>query len=114
MQVIKRLSNLSSNLKKLQNRTAQILTSALHSKSSAEIFSELGWISLAEMRHQHKAIMMLKVVNGLCPSYLSHMFTFHKTLNDYSLRSSNTDLVPPKTRTNYYKIGSQTMESSSV
>ena len=46
---------------------------------------------------------MFKVVNGLCPSYLSDMFTFHKTRNGYSLRSSNTDLVIPKTRTNYYK-----------
>ena len=55
------------------------------------------------MRHQHKAIMMLKVVNGLCPSYLLDMFTFHKTLNGYSLRSSNNDLVLPKTRTNFYK-----------
>ena len=48
--------------------------------------------------------MMFKVVNGLiCPSYLSDMFIFRKTLNDYSLRSSNTDLVLPKTRTHYYK-----------
>ena len=54
------------------------------------------------MRHQHKAILMFKVVNGFCPSNLSDMFTFHKSLNDYSLRSSNTDLVLPKTYTNYY------------
>ena len=56
------------------------------------------------MRHQHKAIMMCKVVDGLCPSYRSDMFTLHKALNDYSIRSSNTDLVLPKIGTNYLGV----------
>ena len=88
---------------KTSKSAARILTSSLYSKPSAEIRSELGWISFAEIRHQHKAIMMCKVVDGLCPYYRSDMFTLHKALNDYSIRSSNTDLVLPKIRTNYYK-----------
>ena len=60
--------------------------------------------------------MMLEVVNGLCPSYLSEMFTFN---DDYSLQSSRTNLALPKkkkTRTNYYKnnfFRSQDLECSS-
>jgi len=51
------------------------------------------------MRQQQKAIMMFKVINGLFPAYLSYMITFSKSLNDYSARSSKTDLQLQKTRT---------------
>ena len=47
--------------------------------------------------------MMFKIVNGLAPRYLNQMFTFNNTLNNYGLRSSNSDLELPKCRTNYYR-----------
>ena len=94
---------LANNLQKLQNRAARIITGASYYRRSADIRHELGWLSLVHMRQHHKAIMMFKVVNGLCPTYLSDMFTFNNSLNDYSLRSSRTNLELPKNRTNYYK-----------
>ena len=54
------------------------------------------------MREKQKAIMMYKIVYGLAPEYLTEMFTFHSSLNDYSLRQSKLNLELPANRTDYY------------
>ena len=47
--------------------------------------------------------MMFKIFSGLAPPHLTQMFTFNNTLNNYGLRSSNSDLVLPKCTTNNYE-----------
>ena len=47
---------------------------------------------------------MFKVIYGLCLSYLSDVSTFNKDLNNYSLRSSRTNLVLPKQKQAITKI----------
>ena len=84
--------NISETLEKqlqvLQNRAARIITGAPLLKSSSLILAELNWMNIKEMREKQKAIMMYKIVYGLAPEYLTEMFTFHSSLNDYSLRQS--------------------------
>ena len=40
---------------------------------------------LNSMRQFYKAVMMLKIVNGLAPPYLTRMFIFNYTQNNYGL-----------------------------
>ena len=84
--------NISETLEKqlqvLQNRVARIITGAPLLESSSLILAELNWMNIKEMREKQKAIMMYKIVHGLAPEYLTEMFTFQSSLNDYSLRQS--------------------------
>ena len=66
------------------------------------ILAELNWMNITEMREKQKAIMMYKIVHGLSAEYLTEMFTFHSSLNDYSLRQSKLNLMLPVNRTDYY------------
>jgi hypothetical protein len=59
-------------------------------------------MNIKEMREKQKAIMMYKIVHGLAPEYLTEMFTFHSSLNDYSLRQSKLNFELPVNRTDYY------------
>jgi hypothetical protein len=63
------------------------------------ILAELNWMNIKEMREKQKAIMMYKIVNGLAPEYLTEMFTFHSSLNYYSLRQSKLNFELPVNRT---------------
>ena len=94
---------LLDSLETLQNRAARVITGASYSKHSADIRHELGWLSLSETRQHHMALMMFKVNNGLCPSYLSDMFDVNTSWLSYDLRSSGMNLIVPKGRTNYFR-----------
>ena len=90
------------SLETLQNRAARV-ASASYSKHSDDIWHELGWLSLSEMRQHHMALMMFKVNHGLCPSYLSDMFDVNTSRLSYDLRSRGMNLIVPKARTNYFR-----------
>ena len=66
---------LSNKLQRLQNRAARVITDLPYTVRSEEIRKQLGWSSLLEMRNQHRAVMMYKIVHGLAPSYMAEMFT---------------------------------------
>ena len=83
-----------SNLQKLQNRAARIITGASSLQISSDVLCELGWMTLEAMRKRQKAILMFKILNGLTPPY-----SFH----DYGLRSSRMNLALPKSRTDFYR-----------
>lgn len=93
---------LDKQLQILQNRAARIITGAPLLKSSSLILAELSWMNIKEMREKQKAILMYKIVHGLAPDYLTEMFTFSSSLNDYSLRQSKLNLELPVNRTDYY------------
>ena len=93
---------LEKQLQILQNRAARIITGAPLLKSSSLILAELEWMNIKEMREKQKAIMMYKIVHGLAPDYLTEMFTFSSSLNDYNLRQSKLNLELPKNRSDYY------------
>ena len=79
--------NLSSKLRKLQNRAARILT-----------FSKLV--------HQHtvsKAIMMHSIVNNTASEYLTSRFVCCCDLTSYNLRENEYKLAVPQPLTEFYK-----------
>lgn len=95
---------LADQLQKLQNRAARIITGAPYKTiHTCDVFSELGWSSLAHNRKVQKAIMMYKIVNGYSPSYLSEMFEKQFGSTIYNLRSSDRNVQIPNVRTECYK-----------
>ena len=92
-----------TRLQKLQNRAALVITQQNYDIRSYEIREQLGWVTLANRRSQHKAIMMYKVLNGAAPSYLRDLFQTYSTISSYSLRNSDTNVLLPKPKTEYLK-----------
>ena len=82
---------------------ARVITSASYSKHSADIWCELGWLSLREKRQHHMALIMFKLNHGLCPSYLSDVFDINTSWFSYDFRSSRMNLIVPKAKTNYFR-----------
>ena len=62
--------NLSSNLQKLQNRAARVLTFSNYDRSTSELFQNLKWLTLVQQGVVSKAIMMHSIVNNTAPEYL--------------------------------------------
>ena len=95
---------LTDKLQKLQNRAARIITSSPYrTVRTHEVFSKLGWTSLANSRKMQKAIMMHKIMNDNAPSYLSDFFDKAIGHSSYNLRSSNRNVSVPAVRTECYK-----------
>ena len=94
---------LSKNLQTLQNRPARIVTGLPYTVRSARILQLLGWSSLAEIRMQHKAIMMYKIVHGLAPPYMTDMFREQLDPRVYDLQNSKLNLEIPAARISLFK-----------
>ena len=95
--------SLADQLQKLQNRAARIITGAPYTVHTCEIFSKLGWITLAQERKCQKATMIHKIMNNCAPSYLSEMLENQFGPTNYNLRSSEKSIQIPKVRTKCYK-----------
>ena len=61
--------NLSSKLRKLQNRAARVLTFSNYDCSTSELFQNLKWSKLVHQHAASKAIMMHYIVNNTAPEY---------------------------------------------
>ena len=72
---------------KLQKYAARIILDASPDSPSLPLFSELGWLNVFERTEFNKAVLLFKTVHGMCPGYLSSMFTFQPA-SVYGLRSS--------------------------
>ena len=72
---------------KLQKCAARIILDASPDSPSLPLFSELGWLNVFERTEFNKAVLLFKTVHGMCPGYLSSMFTF-QSASVYGLRSS--------------------------
>ena len=82
---------LAEKLQKLQNRAARVITHSTYDIRSHTLRQQLGWDDLQTRRNKHKAIMMYKIYHGLCPDYLSEMFTSRSMSTHYGLRSVSHD-----------------------
>ena len=74
-----------------------------HSKHSADIPHELGWLSLSEMRQHHMALMVFKVNHDLRLSYVSDMFHVNTIRLIHDLRSFRMNLKVSKAGTDYLR-----------
>ena len=63
----------TQRLQKLQNRAARVITQQGYDTKSNDIRNQLGWDTLDQKRHKHKAIMIHKTLNNLAPMYLEEL-----------------------------------------
>ncbi|CAB3984831.1 Hypothetical predicted protein [Paramuricea clavata] len=93
-------------LQKFKNRAARIITGAPYrTVHTCDVFSDLGWSTLAHNRKVQKAIMMHKIMNGNSPySYLSEMFEKQSGSTTYDLRSSDFNVRIPNVRTECFAV----------
>ena len=95
--------SLATELQKLQNRAAHILTFSLYDASVDNLFTSLAWKKLEAQREIQTASMVYKSLNGLSPQYLNSMFSYRNEVSSYSLRDSEGKLAIPPPRNNYVK-----------
>ena len=98
--------NLSSNLQKLQNCAAGVLTFSNYDWSTSELFQNLKWLKIVHQRavsSLSKAIMLHSIVNNTAPEYLTLHSVCRCDLTSYNLRENEYKLVVPQPRTEFYK-----------
>ena len=81
---------LKSQLDKVQNEAARIVTGCTKLVSVVDLYHESGWETLSQRRRKHKLILFYKMVNGLIPNYLNSLVP--PTIGDtcsYNLRNTN-------------------------
>ena len=81
---------LKSQLDKVQNEAARIVTGCTKLVSVVDLYHESGWETLSQRRRKHKLILIYKMVNGLTLNYLNSLVP--PTIGDtfsYNLRNTN-------------------------
>ena len=62
-----------------------------------------NWLNIYERIEYNKGVLLFKSVHGLCPSYISELFTFQNS-NVYSLRSAtNSNMCLPRPNREIFK-----------
>ena len=91
----------ANELEKIQHEAARIVSGATKLVSIDKLLKEVGWDTLSCRRKKHKQILFYKMINGLCPDYLSSLVpptvgnsTAYRLRNasDYKYIRSNTQL----------------------
>ena len=93
----------ASELEKIQNEAARIVTGATKLVSINSLSRETGWESLAQCREKHKMELFYKMQNDLSPDYLSVLVppTVGST-STYQLRNApNAQLIHANTQLYY-------------
>ena len=91
-----------SELDKIQNEAARIVTGTTKLVSIRALYEEIKWDTLEERRRKHKLNLFYKMVNGLSPPYLSSLLPLPvNRVSSYNLRNSN-DIQTIPARTNLY------------
>ena len=72
----------TDKLQKLHTRAARIITRADHSIRSSDVLNSLEWSNLEERRKRHLLVMMFKVFNNNCPTYLQERFHITSEIHD--------------------------------
>ena len=63
----------ANELEKIQHEAARIVSGATKLVSIDKLLKEVGWDTLSCRRKKHKQILFYKMINGLCPDYLSSL-----------------------------------------
>ena len=89
------------NLEKIQHEAARIVRGATKLVSIEKLLNEVGLDTLSCRRKKHKQILFYKMINGLCPDFLSSLvpptvgnnkaYSLHNA-SDYKYIRSNTQL----------------------
>ena len=82
---------------KFQKRAARVILDRSIDTPSADMFTELSWMTFPDRVKFQKSIIMYKILNNLSPSYLLDNFTLTSEVNQRSLRSTTENsLYIPK------------------
>ena len=93
-----------SQLQKLQNRAARIITKSSFDTPSRPLIVELGWKTIEELIGNESKTMVFKSLNDLAPQYLCNLFTKNSACSSRNLRDTETDLrLPEKNSANGQK-----------
>ncbi|MCG7877652.1 MAG: reverse transcriptase family protein [Candidatus Thiodiazotropha endolucinida] len=96
-------NNNIDRINKLQKRAARIILKADFTTPSAEMFEQLGWMSVASRINYNKAVFTYKALNNLTPSYISDLLKPTTQTHNRKLRSSdNGSLTLPRASTALY------------
>ena len=89
---------------KFQKRAARSILGKPLETPSAEMFSELHWMTFPDRVDYQKAILMYKITHNLTPSYLSDLFQFTSEIHSRTLRSTSENLLyVPKPKIEVYR-----------
>ena len=64
----------ANELEKIQHEASLIVSGATKIVSIEKILKEVGCNTLSCWRKKHQLILIYKMINGLCPDYLSSLF----------------------------------------
>ena len=90
----------SDLLEHVQYEAAKIVTRAMKGTSKHHLMQEIGWEDLKTRRAIHKLLLYFKILNNLCPSYLTNLLPLQvsertnyslRTASNYSLFASRSD-----------------------
>ena len=84
-----------TQLQKLQNRAARIITNSSFDTPSRPLIDKLGWKTIEELVASESKTMVFKSLHELAPQYLCDLFSRNSQCSSYVLRNSETDLRLP-------------------
>ena len=90
-------------LLRLQKRGARIiLQKKIREDRTANLYCELGWVSLFERWNFHKCLSVFKCLNGIYPSYLRRLFSYNSDVHHYNTRNrANLHMVKITSKSGY-------------
>ena len=88
-----------SQLQKLQNRAARILTNSRYDAGARPLLNILGLKKIQDLIDTETNTIVFKALNGHAPEYLSKLFIRNSETHLLALRNTTTDLQLPKKRT---------------
>ena len=69
---------------------------------TANLYCELGWVSLFERWNFHKCLTVFKCLNGIYPSYLRRLFSYNSDVHHYNTRNrANLHMVKITSKSGY-------------
>ena len=64
-----------------------ILQNKIREDRTANLYCELGWVSLFERRNFHKCLTVFKCLNGIYPPYLKRLFSYNSDVHHCNTRN---------------------------
>ena len=86
----------TTEINRLQNRAARIVTNSSFDSPSNQLIENLGWKTINEVIDIESKTIVFKSLNELAPPYSSSLLRKNSQSTSYRLRNTSTDLRLPK------------------
>jgi hypothetical protein len=96
---------LKEKIQKLQNRGARDMTGAVYDVRSSDLLHAMSGKNLNDKQKMNKSVLIYKILinNHSAPNLKDKLIRRDTNLNNYNLRSANTNLPVPRPDTEYLK-----------